>query len=150
MDGWADRADSTIQILDRLPMTLGCLRDSGIGKEVKRVSKSSSSNSGEQKSSTDQSRVHPSLLPSHLARIKCPPSELSNSVEKFEFQSAMPLKRHRIKNLTATSPFRRTQRFGTWHQTSLLNGVLSSLPGNRRRRLRKPVRVSHASSPHRE
>lgn len=34
-----------LHILDRLPMTIECLKESGIGKEVKRVSKSNSSNS---------------------------------------------------------------------------------------------------------
>ena len=130
-------------------MTIECLKESGIGKEVKRVSKSSSSNSGESevlRLIQHETRLSPFSLSPFSARIQWSLSEFQPRVELPELQSIVVSKRHNIMYLTATSPFQRTQRLGTWHQTSLLNGVLSSpLARCRRRRLPKRARVSHVS-----
>ena len=116
------------QILDRLPMTIDCLKESGIGKEVKRVSKSSSSNSGEcpflGPIRTQAIRRHHHLpFPTRIQWFR---SQKHVRVALSEFQSIVVWS---VAIMYLTTPsVQRAQRLGTWHQTSLLNGVRSSLP----------------------
>ena len=86
-------------------MTLDCLKESGVGKEVKRVSKSSSSNSGEQDFPDSLTSARAPLPPSLFAKIHCSLSESPNRVEKLEFPSAMLLQRQRIKKSNWGRPY---------------------------------------------
>ncbi|EKM59537.1 uncharacterized protein PHACADRAFT_191906 [Phanerochaete carnosa HHB-10118-sp] len=61
-----------LHVLDRLPMTIDCLKESGIGKEVKRVSKSSSSNSAIRDMASNIASKWRALLP--LGPLQTPAS----------------------------------------------------------------------------
>lgn len=127
-------------------MTLDVLRDSGIGKEVKRVSKSSTS-SGEPVCSAecDMTPVYPTTS-EHQRPPACPKTELRRFCYNPDFSFAYRYAgtRNNVSNCDRSFSCE-TQRFETWRQTLLLNGERSFPLGHLGRRLRRQARVSHVS-----